>query len=105
MPHKRRQSNKTKKRKGKDLDEIVLSMSLPKRQCLVLIQVKFDPDLPGDGRFSCLECDRHFINSKALKSHISGKSHRQQMKRLLQVPYTQRDAEEAVGLKTVSSSS
>lgn len=45
---------KTRKRKGKDLDEIVDDLR-PEKKAKLLNQ-PLDSDLPGDGQFYCVQC-------------------------------------------------
>lgn len=71
MPKKHTQSNKTRKRKGKDLDEILEDLK-PEKITKVMNQ-EVDIDLPGDGQFYCVECSRHFINDVILKRHKATK--------------------------------
>lgn len=71
MPKKHAQSNKTRKRKGKDLDEILEDLKPEK-----IVKIKnqeIDIDLPGDGQFYCVECSRHFMNDAILKVHAKTK--------------------------------
>ncbi|EJW83393.1 zinc finger protein, partial [Wuchereria bancrofti] len=96
MPKKHTTSNKTRKRKGKDMDQIIEEIRSEKRRCFTVRQINFDLDLPGDGQFYCVECDRHFIDEKSLRSHRSSKVHRQRLKRLREPVYTQHEAEESV---------
>ncbi|CAL6001141.1 Zinc_finger domain-containing protein [Hexamita inflata] len=35
-----------------------------------------DPFLPGEGKFYCIICDKHFINEGAFKGHEKGGQHR-----------------------------
>ncbi|CAG9541134.1 unnamed protein product [Cercopithifilaria johnstoni] len=100
MPKKHTTSNKTRKRKGKDMDQIIEEMRSEKQRCSTTKHVDLNLDLPGDGQFYCNECARYFINDKSLSSHKSSKVHRQRLKRLREPAYTQREAEESVGLKT-----
>lgn len=48
MPKKHTTSNKTRKRKGKDMDQIIEEMKSEKRRCSTTQQIDFDLDLPGD---------------------------------------------------------
>ncbi len=48
------QSTKTRKRKGKDLDEIL--EDLKPEKAAKLSNQPVDIDLPGDGQFYCIEC-------------------------------------------------
>jgi bud site selection protein 20 len=57
-------------------------------------------DLPAGGEFHCHECDRYFVTDVALATHTSSKIHRRRMKELKQGAFTQKEAEESVGLKT-----
>lgn len=54
MPKKHTQSNKVRKRKGKDLDEIVEDLR-PEKAAKLLHQ-PVDVDMPGDAQFYCIEC-------------------------------------------------
>ncbi|OZC05224.1 hypothetical protein X798_07784 [Onchocerca flexuosa] len=100
MPKKHSSSNKTRKRKGKDMDQIIDEIRSEKHQRLTNQQADIDLDLPGGGQFYCIECVRYFTDEKSLRSHSSSKVHRQRLKRLREPAYTQREAEESVGLKT-----
>lgn len=74
MPKKHTQSNKARKRKGKDLDEIIEDLR-PEKSAKLLNQ-EVDLDLPGDGQFYCVECNRYFIDEVSRKAHkkTKGKS-------------------------------
>ncbi len=54
MPKKHCQSAKTRKRKGKDIDEIVEDLK-PEKAAKIASQPP-DLDLPGDGLFFCIQC-------------------------------------------------
>uniref|UniRef100_A0A7E4VWN3 C2H2-type domain-containing protein n=1 Tax=Panagrellus redivivus TaxID=6233 RepID=A0A7E4VWN3_PANRE len=96
MSKKHRQSNKARKRKGRDLDEILEDLKPEK------IPKMLDPldkiDLPGYGDFKCKTCDRHFIDEKNYQTHLTTKLHKRQIKRLQEPPYTQAEADLAGGL-------
>ncbi|KAJ3200836.1 hypothetical protein HK099_002491, partial [Clydaea vesicula] len=64
-----------------------------------LLNQEIDPDLPGLGQFYCLECAKYYISEQPLKEHIKSKVHKRRLKELKEKPYTQEDAEAAVGLK------
>nr|CAD2159806.1 unnamed protein product [Meloidogyne enterolobii] len=97
MPKKHTISNKTRKRPGKDLDEIKETMERPEKLAKVVNQ-PVDEDLPGAGQNYCVECDRHFINDKVLKNHKKTKVHKNQLKRLKEQQHSQKDADLAGGL-------
>ncbi|PAV89526.1 hypothetical protein WR25_03026 [Diploscapter pachys] len=60
-------SNKGRKRPGKDLDQIHEDLRPDKAQRLMNQEV--DLDLPGDGQFYCIECERYFIDDRTLQLH------------------------------------
>ncbi|CAG8705226.1 18889_t:CDS:2 [Acaulospora morrowiae] len=62
-----------------------------------------DLELPGSGKYPCIPCARYFINSDALKEHQRGKVHKKRIKLLKEAPYTQTEAEAAVGYSTENS--
>jgi len=98
MPKKHTQSNKTRKRVYKDLDEIHKDMKPEKRS--KLLNQPIDLDLPGDGQHYCVECSRHFNDAMILLRHVKGKVHKQQLQRLKESPYTQAEADAAGGIGT-----
>ncbi|EOB13303.1 Zinc finger C2H2 protein [Nosema bombycis CQ1] len=57
-----------------------------------------DEDLPGGGKFYCVECDRFFILEKALETHKKTKQHKKRVKDLKESVHTQKHAEIAAGL-------
>ncbi|RUS35559.1 hypothetical protein BC938DRAFT_478478 [Jimgerdemannia flammicorona] len=59
-----------------------------------------DADLPGLGQHYCITCAKHFTTSMALSEHYRGKVHKRRLKQLKDEPYTQKEAEAAVGLTT-----
>ncbi|KAJ3099597.1 Bud site selection protein 20 [Phlyctochytrium planicorne] len=80
----------------KDLDQIHDDLKRPEK-----LQFKeLDPDLPGLGQFYCMECARHFENENALTTHLGTKLHKKRLKVLKEEPYTQAEAEAAVGMST-----
>ncbi|VDD94453.1 unnamed protein product [Enterobius vermicularis] len=96
MPKRKRTSNKTRKRRGKDLDEI--HEDLRPEKVAKLMNQEIDLDLPGNGQFYCIECSRYFIDEGAVNKHKSSKGHRQRVKALQEPPYTQKEAELAGGI-------
>ncbi|KAG4093848.1 hypothetical protein H8356DRAFT_1695878 [Neocallimastix lanati (nom. inval.)] len=59
-----------------------------------------DPDLPGMGKNYCIPCARHFTSVEAYEAHMHTKLHKRRLKALKEKPYTQKEAEAAVGLTT-----
>ncbi|EEB06238.1 zinc finger protein [Schizosaccharomyces japonicus yFS275] len=79
---------------GRDLDQIQDDLKEPEKfQSLPL-----DPDLPGLGQHYCIECARHFESDHSLREHRRSKIHKRRLKQLQEVPYTQEEAEAAVGI-------
>ncbi|KAJ3120232.1 Bud site selection protein 20 [Nowakowskiella sp. JEL0407] len=95
------------KRRTKDLDQIhesiVKTGLIPAINDIAAAQSPaIDPDetLPGMGQFHCIHCDRHFISEDAKTRHLASKVHRKRVKLLREEPYSQKEAEGAVGLGT-----
>ena len=61
---------------------------------------KIDDELTGLGQFYCISCARYFISSEALNIHNSTKDHKKRLKSLKEKPYSQEEAERAVGLSS-----
>ena len=57
-----------------------------------------DPDLPGGGRFYCVQCSRYFISEEVLQLHYATKQHRKRVRVLGEKPYSQLEAEMAAGM-------
>lgn len=58
---------------------------------------QIDYDLPGNGQFYCIECERHFVDEKTRQLHRKTKLHKNRVKTLKEVPYTQAEANAAGG--------
>lgn len=71
MPKKHTQSNKMRKRKAKDLDQI--EEDLQPAKAIKLSNQPVDYDLPGDAQYYCIECSRYFIDSATLSKHRNTK--------------------------------
>uniref|UniRef100_A0A915DD06 Uncharacterized protein n=1 Tax=Ditylenchus dipsaci TaxID=166011 RepID=A0A915DD06_9BILA len=65
----RKTANKVRKRKGKDLDEIL--EDLKPEKIAKLQNQEIDLDLPGDGQFYCVQCNRYFIDQATQKSILA----------------------------------
>ncbi|CAJ0603216.1 unnamed protein product [Cylicocyclus nassatus] len=88
-------STKVRKRPGKDLDQI--HEDLKPNKAAKLLNQEIDLDLPGDGQFYCIECDRYFIDEKTRAEHRKYKLHKNRLRALKEVPYTMKEAEAAAG--------
>ena len=87
-----RKSHDTKRR-TRDHDQVHQDLIDPPPQPL-------DDDLPGRGQFYCIPCARHFIDQRALETHLKSKQHKKTLKAAQHTPWTQLHAEAAVGLTT-----
>ncbi|KAI9010116.1 hypothetical protein DFJ74DRAFT_338010 [Hyaloraphidium curvatum] len=90
-------------RRTKDLDQV--EDDLKKAAAGEKIEAPYHleaDDLPGGGEFHCAECARYFVSEDALAKHTASKVHRRRLKELKEGAFTQKEAEEAVGLKTDS---
>ncbi|KAJ8122008.1 hypothetical protein O1611_g9953 [Lasiodiplodia mahajangana] len=87
------------RRKTRDLDQIKADLLSPKH----LSQhkdTKSKEDLPGLGRWYCIECAKWYDTEVNLVMHRKGKPHKRRVKQLREEPYTQKEAEAAAGLGT-----
>ncbi|CAD6198160.1 unnamed protein product [Caenorhabditis auriculariae] len=89
-------SNKTRKRPGKDYDQI--HEDLKPEKAAKLMNQEIDLDLPGDGQFYCIECERYFVDEKTRQIHRKTKLHKNRVKTLKEVPYTVKEAQAAGGM-------
>ncbi|KAI1003517.1 hypothetical protein K3495_g4693 [Podosphaera aphanis] len=93
-------STRTKtRRRLRDLDQISEDLRSPRH----LEQHKTSTpaeDLPGLGQFYCIECAKWFESENNMTSHQKGSTHKRRVKALKDEPYSQKEAEAAVGLRT-----
>nr|CAG8458482.1 13948_t:CDS:2 [Entrophospora candida]CAG8509567.1 3094_t:CDS:2 [Entrophospora candida] len=91
----------------KDLDQIHEDLKKLTDEKMMRIEEKIESGsgekLPGSGKFYCIHCARHFIDSHALNEHYRGKLHKRRIKLLKETPYSQKEAEAAVGYSTENS--
>jgi len=93
-------STRTKtRRRLRDLDQISSDMQSPKH-LEQFKNLKAAEDLPGLGQFYCIECAKWFESEHSLVTHRKGSAHRRRVKALKDGPYTQKEAEAAIGLRT-----
>ena len=65
-----------------------------------LPEAAIDTDLPGEGQFKCIPCDRHFQDAHSRREHLKTKLHKRRMKSLQVTPYSIEEAEAAGGIGT-----
>ncbi|RIA92048.1 hypothetical protein C1645_86773 [Glomus cerebriforme] len=91
---------------AKDLDQIQEDIKKVKENGgdeTILKPQEWNEDLPGLGQFYCISCAKYFVDSEALNRHQRGKNHKKRVKLLKETPYTQAEAEAAVGYSTENS--
>lgn len=88
-------------RRTKDLDQIEsdLKKVAAGQQVEAAYHLETD-DLPAGGDHYCAECARYFVNAEAKQRHQASKVHRRRLKDLKEGAFTQKESEEATGLKT-----
>ncbi|KAI0165081.1 hypothetical protein GGR52DRAFT_93888 [Hypoxylon sp. FL1284] len=87
------------RRKTRDLDQIKADLRSPKHLAQFK-DTKAREDLPDLGRWYCTECAKWFESEVNLVVHRKGKPHKRRVKQLAEEPYTQKEAEAAIGLRT-----
>ncbi|KAK8117846.1 Zinc finger protein bud20 [Apiospora kogelbergensis] len=93
----KRTTTKTR-RHLRDLDQIKSDLLSPKHLAQYK-DTKATDDLPDLGRWYCVECAKWYESERNLVHHRKGKPHKRRVKQLKEEPYTQREAEAAVGLR------
>ncbi|KAI0895069.1 hypothetical protein F4806DRAFT_497212 [Annulohypoxylon nitens] len=87
------------RRKTRDLDQIKADLRSPKHLAQYKA-TKASEDLPDLGKWYCTECAKWFESEVNLVVHRKGKPHKRRVKQLREEPYTQKEAEAAIGLRT-----
>ncbi|CZR57519.1 probable BUD20 Protein involved in bud-site selection [Phialocephala subalpina] len=93
-------STRTKtRRRLRDLDQISEDLRSPKHLERHKSQ-KAAEDLPGLGQYYCIECAKWFESENSMVTHRKGSTHKRRVKALKDEPYSQKEAEAAIGLRT-----
>ncbi|OAA57015.1 c2h2 finger domain containing protein [Niveomyces insectorum RCEF 264] len=87
------------RRKTRDVDQVHADLA-SSAHLARYTGTKAAEDLPGLGRFYCVACAKWFETAVALSGHQRGKPHKRRLKQVAEGPYTQREAEAAIGLRT-----
>ncbi|KAI0475025.1 hypothetical protein GGR56DRAFT_675191 [Xylariaceae sp. FL0804] len=87
------------RRKVRDLDQIKADLESPKHLAQFQ-QTKAKEDLPGLGKWYCVECAKWYETEASLVVHRKGKPHKRRVKQLREGPFMPKDAEAAIGLTT-----
>lgn len=93
------QSKKKTRRHTRDLDQIHADVA-SKKHLQQYKDTKALEDLPGFGQWYCVECAKWFESEPNLVKHAKGKPHKRRVRQLKETPYSQKEADAAVGLGT-----
>lgn len=100
MPAIRGQDSKKKTRRHtRDLDQIHADLRDDKHLA-AFKDARPVEDLPGLGQHYCKECAKFLESNANLVAHQKGKVHKRRVKALRDEPYSQKEAEAAIGLTT-----
>ncbi|POY73375.1 hypothetical protein BMF94_3712 [Rhodotorula taiwanensis] len=98
-PKKNQAPNQKTKRYGRDIDQIHDDMKdKGKQKFLEDLRKKDLEDIPGMAEHTCVACARYFADAAALETHVRGKPHKRQLKKLEEEPYSIEESRRAVGL-------
>jgi len=84
------------RRRTRDLDQIAHTISSPHNLASHLSTFHPD-DLPAAGLHHCAPCSKFFESHQSLTHHQRSKPHKKRLRKLRDVPYTQTEAEAAIG--------
>ncbi|KAH7401312.1 hypothetical protein BKA66DRAFT_450175 [Pyrenochaeta sp. MPI-SDFR-AT-0127] len=100
MPAIRGQNSKKKTRRHtRDLDQVHADLR-DEKHLAEFKDAKPVEDLPGLGQHYCKECAKFFESEANFGAHQKGKVHKRRVKQLREEPYSQKEAEAAIGLTT-----
>ncbi|GAA5852254.1 hypothetical protein JCM8547_006715 [Rhodosporidiobolus lusitaniae] len=98
-PRKNQATDIKMRRYKRDIDQIHKDLKDGgKAKFLDELRKKDLEDLPGLAQHPCLPCSRYFADAPALETHLRGKPHKRQLKKLEQEPSTVEESRRAVGL-------
>ena len=92
-------SKKKTRRHTRDLDQIHADVA-SKKHLQQYKDLHALEDLPAFGDFYCTPCAKWFESENNYVEHGKGKPHKRRVKQLRDEPYSQKEAEAAVGLTT-----
>lgn len=94
-------SKKKTRRHARDLDQVHADVA-SKKHLQQYIDTKAPEDLPGFGQWYCIECSKWYESEMNFVKHEKGKPHKRRVRQLKEEPYSQKEAEAAIGLTTDS---
>lgn len=92
-------SKKKTRRSTRGLDQVHADVA-SKKHLQQHLDTHAPEDLPGFGQHYCVECAKFFESQTNLEKHVKGKPHKRRLRQLKEDPYSQKEAEAAVGLTT-----
>ncbi|KAF2121935.1 hypothetical protein BDV96DRAFT_483120 [Lophiotrema nucula] len=92
-------SKKKTRRYTRDVDQVHADLR-SERHLAQFKDTKAIEDLPGLGEYYCKECAKWFESETNFGAHQKGKPHKRRVRQLREEPYSQKEAEAAVGLST-----
>lgn len=100
MPAIRGADSKKKTRRGtRGLDQIWEDQR-SRRHLEQHLEQYTEEELPALGLYYCIPCAKHFESDDNYAKHQKGKPHKRRIRQLKEEPYSQKEAEAAVGLTT-----
>ncbi|KAI4165117.1 MAG: hypothetical protein LQ342_001394 [Letrouitia transgressa] len=84
---------------SRDLDQIYADLRSTKH-VTQFKSLRPTEDLPGLGQWYCLHCARYFESEQNLAQHGKSKNHKRRVRSLEDEPYSQKEADAAIGLGT-----
>ncbi|GAA5878280.1 hypothetical protein JCM3774_001139 [Rhodotorula dairenensis] len=98
-PKKNQAPNQKTKRYRRDIDQIHDDLKDKGKQKFLEDLAKKDiEDIPGMAEHTCVACARYFADATSLETHVRGKPHKRQLKKLEEEPYTIEESRRAAGL-------
>ena len=94
-----RAARKKQRRWQRDIDQVQADVA-SKEHLQQYQETKAPEDLPGFGQWYCVECAKWFESETNYVKHERGKPHKRRVRQLKEEPYSQKEAEAAVGLIT-----
>ncbi|OQV16672.1 putative Zinc finger protein 593 [Hypsibius exemplaris] len=81
----------------RDLDQIYEDLK-PQDARKPKAALPINHDLPGLGQHYCVECAKFYVDMFTLNAHQRSKAHKQRVRELKTVPFTQKEADAAAGM-------
>nr|OQO25726.1 hypothetical protein B0A51_04570 [Rachicladosporium sp. CCFEE 5018] len=100
MPAIRGSESKKKTRRYTRAPDQVHADLASQRHLELYHETKAPEELPALGQYYCKECAKWYESETNFVAHQKGKPHKRRVKQLKDEPYSQKEAEAAIGLRT-----